>query len=105
LVGEGNEVPHVDLIIGPRGSGAETAFCIALTNQKRGDNSLLSIGGPNLMTKPPTVMFNKVDIKNAKQAVQMFGSAQSGVAAAVADSTSKSACNSEGDKHEDLCLG
>jgi 5,6,7,8-tetrahydromethanopterin hydro-lyase len=29
LVGEGNEVAHVDLIIDPRGSGAETAFCIA----------------------------------------------------------------------------
>ncbi len=66
LVGEGNEVAHVDLIIGPRGSGAETAFCIALTNQKRGDNALLSVMAPNLMTKPPTVMFNKVDIKDAK---------------------------------------
>jgi len=54
LVGEGNEVAHVDLIIGPRGSDAETAFCIALTNQKCGDNSLLSIVAPNLMTKPPT---------------------------------------------------
>lgn len=43
LVGEGNEVAHIDLIIGPRGSGAETAFCIAPTNQKRGDNSLLSV--------------------------------------------------------------
>ncbi len=86
LVGEGNEIAHVDLIIGPRGSGAETAFCIALTNQKRGDNALLSVIAPNLMTKPPTVMFNKVDIKNAKQAVQMFGPAQCGVAAAVADS-------------------
>jgi len=86
LVGDGNEVAHIDLIIGPRGSGAETAFCIALTNQKRGDNALLSLIAPNLMTKPPTVMFNKVDIKNAKQAVQMFGPAQSGVAAAIADS-------------------
>jgi len=86
LVGEGNEVAHVDLIIGPRGSGAETAFCIALTNQKRGDNALLSVVAPNLMTKPPTVMFNKVDIKHAKQAVQMFGPAQCGVAAAVVDS-------------------
>lgn len=86
LVGDGKEVAHIDLIIGPRGTGAETAFCIALTNQKRGDNALLSLVAPNLMTKPPTVMFNKVDIKNAKQAVQMFGPAQSGVAAAVADS-------------------
>lgn len=86
LVGDGNEVAHVDLIMGPRGSGAETAFCLALTNQKRGDNALLAVIAPNLMTKPPTVMFNKVDIKNAKQAVQMFGSAQCGVAMAVADS-------------------
>ena len=26
LVGDGNEVAHIDLIIGPRGSPAETAF-------------------------------------------------------------------------------
>jgi 5,6,7,8-tetrahydromethanopterin hydro-lyase len=37
------------------------------------------------MTKPATVMFNKVTIKGAKQAVQMFGPAQRGVAMAVAD--------------------
>lgn len=40
---------------------------------------------PNLMAKPATVMFNKVTIKGAKQAVQMFGPAQRGVAMAVAD--------------------
>ena len=34
LVGEGNELAHVDLIMGPRGSAAETAFCTTLTNQK-----------------------------------------------------------------------
>ena len=28
LVGDGNEVAHIDLIIGPRGSPAETAFAI-----------------------------------------------------------------------------
>ena len=27
LVGEGNEVAHIDLLIGPRGSAVETAFC------------------------------------------------------------------------------
>ncbi len=86
MVGEGNEVAHVDLLMGPRGSAVETAFCLTLTNQKRGDNALLAVVAPNLMAKPPTVMFNKVDIKNAKQAVQMFGVAQAGVAKAVADS-------------------
>jgi len=85
LVGEGNEVAHIDLIIGPRGSPAETAFANALTNQKDGFTTLLAVVAPNLLTKPATVMFNKVTIKGAKQAVQMFGPAQRAVAMAVAD--------------------
>ena len=36
--------------------------------------------------KPDTVLFNKVTIKGAKQAVQMFGPAQAAVARAVVDS-------------------
>ena len=86
LVGDGNEVAHIDLIIGPRGSAAETAFCNSLTNNKHGFTSLLAVVAPNLVAKPATVMFNKVTIKGAKQAVQMFGPAQRGVAMAVADS-------------------
>src|SRR5690349_18155984 len=85
LVGEGNEVAHIDLIIGPRGSPAETAFANALTNIKDGFTSLLAVIAPNLLTKPATVLFNKVTIKGAKQAVQMFGPAQRAVAMAVAD--------------------
>src|SRR5258707_1821125 len=85
LVGEGNEVAHIDLIIGPRGSPAEDTFCRTLTSQREGVNGLLAVIAPNLATKPNTVMFNKVTIKGAKQAVQMFGPAQYGVAKAVAD--------------------
>ena len=85
LVGDGNEVAHIDLLIGPRGSAAETAFANALVNNKDGFTSLLAVVAPNLLTKPATVMFNKVTIKGAKQAVQMFGPAQRAVAMAVAD--------------------
>jgi len=85
LVGEGNEVAHIDLMIGPRGSAAESAFANCLTNNKDGFSSLLAVVAPNLMVKPATVMFNKVTIKGSKQAVQMFGPAQRGVAMAVAD--------------------
>ncbi|MFZ0692925.1 MAG: formaldehyde-activating enzyme, partial [Alphaproteobacteria bacterium] len=85
LVGDGNEVAHIDLILGPRGGSAETAFMLTLTNQKEGVNGLLAVLTPNLMCKPATVMFNKVTIKGAKQAVQMFGPAQAGVAQAVTD--------------------
>ncbi len=86
LVGEGNEVAHIDLLIGPRGSAAETAFANALTNNKDGFTTLLAVVAPNLLVKPATILFNKVTIKNAKQAVQLFGPAQHGVAKAVADS-------------------
>jgi 5,6,7,8-tetrahydromethanopterin hydro-lyase len=85
LVGDGNEVAHIDLIMGPRGSAAETAFCNGLVNNKDGFTALLAVVAPNLAVKPNTMMFNKVTIKGAKQAVQMFGPAQRGVAMAVAD--------------------
>jgi len=86
LVGDGNEIAHIDLIVGPRGSAAESAFANALTNNKDGFTALLAVIAPNLPCKPNTVMFNKVTIKGAKQAVQMFGPAQAAVARAVADS-------------------
>jgi 5,6,7,8-tetrahydromethanopterin hydro-lyase len=85
LVGDGNEVAHIDLIMGPRGSAAETAFCNALTNNKHGFTTLLAVVAPNLLCKPATILYNKVTINNANQAVQMFGPAQHAVAKAVAD--------------------
>ncbi len=85
LIGDGNEVAHIDLIIGPRNSAAEAAFCNALTNNKDGFTSLLALVAPNLATKPNTLLYNKVTIKGATQAVQMFGPAQRAVAMAVAD--------------------
>jgi 5,6,7,8-tetrahydromethanopterin hydro-lyase len=86
LVGDGNEVAHIDLVIGPRGSAAETAFVSALSNNKDGFTTLLAVIAPNLLCKPNTILFNKVTIKDARQAVQMFGPAQYAVAKAVADS-------------------
>ncbi len=105
LVGEGKEVAHIDLIMGPRGSNAETAFCIALTNQKRGDNALLALVAPNLMAKPYTVMFNKVEIKNEKQATQMFGPAERGVAKAVVDSVKEGVIPMDEAENTFICVG
>ena len=86
LVGDGNEVAHIDLVIGSKSGPAGTAFCNALTNNKDGFTTLLAVVAPNLPCKPNTILFNKVTIKNAKQAVQMFGPAQTAVAQAVTDS-------------------
>jgi 5,6,7,8-tetrahydromethanopterin hydro-lyase len=86
LVGEGNEVAHIDLLIGDKTGPVGIAFANALANQSAGHSNLLAVLTPNLAVKPSTVLITKVTIKGAKQAVQMFGPAQYAVAKAVADS-------------------
>jgi len=86
LAGEGNEIAHIDLLIGTKDGPVGEAFANALTRQSEGHNNLLAVLTPNLAVKPATVMVTKVTIKGMRQAVQMFGPAQSAVAKAVADS-------------------
>ena len=86
LAGEGNEVAHIDLLIGSKDGPVGAAFANALARQSEGHSNLLAVLEPNLAVKPATVMVTKVTIKGARQAVQMFGPAQAAVAKAVADS-------------------
>lgn len=85
LVGDGNEVAHIDLLIGEKDGPVGTAFANALANQAQGHSNLLAVLTPNLAVKPATVMITKVTIKGARQAVQMFGPAQYAVAKAVTE--------------------
>jgi 5,6,7,8-tetrahydromethanopterin hydro-lyase len=89
LKGEGNEVAHIDLIIGDKDGPAGMAFANAIANQSAGHSCLLAVLEPNLAVKPSTVMITKVTIKGAKQAVQMFGPAQYAVAKAVTECVSE----------------
>lgn len=102
LAGEGDEVAHIDLLIGSKDGPVGQAFANALANQSAGHNNLLAVLTPNLMVKPVTVLVTKVTIKGMTQAVQMFGPAQYAVAKAVAD------CVADGtipqDQAEDLCI-
>ena len=102
LVGEGNEVAHIDLIIGSKSGPAGQAFLNALSNQREGHNTLLAVVSPNLPAKPDTILFNKVTIKGAGQAVQMFGPAQAAVARAVVDSVSSGVIPR--DRADDYCI-
>src|SRR5215475_6732394 len=85
LAGDGNEIAHIDLLIGSKDGPVGVAFANALARQSEGHSNLLAVLTPNLLAKPATVMITKVTIKGAKQAVQMFGPAQAAVAKAVAD--------------------
>jgi 5,6,7,8-tetrahydromethanopterin hydro-lyase len=102
LVGEGPEIAHIDLLIGKKGGAVEQAFVTALASPAKGHTPLLAVLEPNLPTKPSTLMVNKVTIKNAAQAILMFGPAQAAVAKAVMD------CVSDGlipeDQAEDILI-
>ena len=86
LVGEGNEVAHIDLMIGDKQGPVGQAFSHALSNLSMGHTPLLAVIRPNLPPKPHTVIVPKVTIKNLEDAGKIFGPAQSAVAKAVADS-------------------
>ena len=102
LVGDGNEVAHIDLLIGSKDGPVGEAFAGALLNQKEGHTNLLAVVAPNLPAKPDTIMANKVTIKGEKQVGQIFGPAQAAVARAVVDSVSEGVIP-EGDV-DDLCI-
>ena len=102
LVGDGNEIAHIDLIIGSKSGPTGAAFTQALSRNTDGFTTLLAVVTPNLPCKPDTVLFNKVTIKGAKQAVQMFGPAQAAVARAVVDSVESGVISK--DKADDLCI-
>ncbi|MGZ8482143.1 MAG: formaldehyde-activating enzyme [Candidatus Limnocylindria bacterium] len=102
LVGDGNEVAHIDLLIGSKDGPVGDAFAGALLNQKEGHTNLLAVVAPNLPAKPDTIMANKVTIKGEKQVGQMFGPAQAAVARAVVDSV-RDGVISEAEA-DDLCI-
>ena len=89
LTGDGNEIAHIDLMIGSKNGPVGTAFANALANQSDGHTNLLAVLEPNVAVKPSTVMITKVTIKGMRQAVQMFGPAQAAVAQAVCDAVSQ----------------
>ena len=62
LVGDGNEIAHIDLIIGSKSGPVGAAFTQALSNNKDGFSTLLAVVTPNLPCKPDTLLFNKVTI-------------------------------------------
>ena len=85
LVGEGNEVAHIDLLIGDKSGPVGEAFAAGMTNLSVGHTPLLAVIRPNLPPKPHTLIVPKVTIKNFEDVGKIFGPAQAAVAKAVAD--------------------
>ena len=85
LIGEGNEVAHIDLLIGDKDGPVGKAFASSISNLSVGHTPLLAVIRPNLPPKPHTLIVPKVTVKNLDDAGKIFGPAQAAVAKAVAD--------------------
>jgi bifunctional enzyme Fae/Hps len=85
LVGKGNEVAHVDLIIGDKEGRVGEAFADGMTKLSRGHTPLIGVIRPNLPAKPYTLIVPKVTVETMEDAGKIFGPAQAAVAKAVAD--------------------
>jgi bifunctional enzyme Fae/Hps len=85
LLGEGNEVAHIDLLIGDKNGPVGKAFATGLSNLSAGHTPLLAVIRPNLPSKPHTLLVPKVTIKDMEDTGKIFGPAQAAVAKAVAD--------------------
>ena len=86
LVGEGNEVAHIDLMIGDKAGPVGQAFANGMTSLSAGHTPLLAVIRPNLPPKPHTLIVPKVTVKNMEDTGKIFGPAQAAVAKAIADS-------------------
>ena len=85
LVGEGNEVAHIDLLMGDKNGPVGEAFASGMSNLSVGHTPLLAVIRPNLPPKPHTLLVPKVTVKNFEDIGKIFGPAQAAVAKAVAD--------------------
>ncbi len=86
LIGEGNEVAHIDLMIGDKCGPIGEAFAAGMSNLSVGHTPLLAVIRPNLPPKPHTLIVPKVTVKNFEDVGKIFGPAQAAVAKSVADS-------------------
>jgi len=102
LIGDGNELAHVDLIIGNKEGPVGTAFATGISQLSMGHTPLLSVIRPNLMTKPSTLIIPKVTVGDLNDASKIFGPAQTAVGRAVADAVEEGLIPK--DQAEDLVI-
>ncbi len=85
LIGEGNNLAHLDVIVGSKNGPVGVSFANALSSPSVGHGGLLAVIRPNLPPKPYTLIIPKVTVSNLDDASKIFGPAQAAVAKGIAD--------------------
>lgn len=85
FVGDGVNAAHINTVLGDRSGPAGSAWATALASPSPGHVPFVAVLQPSLPVKPMTLFVTKSAPANDKHANLIWGPAQAGVAAGVAD--------------------
>ncbi|ARJ04204.1 aldehyde-activating protein [Cnuibacter physcomitrellae] len=85
FVGDGVNAAHINTVAGPRSGPAGTAWATALASPSAGHVPFVAVLAPSLPVKPLTLFVTKSAPAGDEHGNHIWGPAQAGVAAGVAD--------------------
>jgi len=85
FVGEGVNAAHINTVLGHREGPAGTAWATALATPSAGHVPFVAVLRPSLPVKPMTLFVTKAAPANDDHGLLIWGPAQAGVAAGIAD--------------------
>jgi 5,6,7,8-tetrahydromethanopterin hydro-lyase len=85
FIGDGVNAAHVNTVLGHRNGPAGTAWATALATPSAGHVPFVTVLRPSLPVKPLTLFVTKAAPASDRHGILIWGAAQAGIAAGVAD--------------------
>lgn len=85
FVGDGAHAAHINTVLGPRNGPVGTAWASALASPSAGHVPFVAVLQPSLPVQPMTLFVTKAAPESDTHGLMIWGPAQAGVAAGVAD--------------------
>ena len=95
FVGEGVNAAHINTVLGHRDGPAGVAWASALASPSQGHVPFVAVLRPSLPVKPLTLFVTKAAPASAQHGLLIWGPAQAGVAAGVADAVAEGLISDE----------
>jgi 5,6,7,8-tetrahydromethanopterin hydro-lyase len=102
FVGEGANAAHINTVAGPRTGPAGVAWATALGSPSAGHVPFVAVLAPSLPVKPMTLFVTKAAPESDAHGLMIWGPAQAGVAAGVADAVADGILTA--DEAEEHCI-
>lgn len=102
FVGEGVNLAHINTVYGHREGPAGVAWATALATPSQGHVPFVAVVQPGIPAKPMTLFVTKAAPSNDTHGTMIWGPAQAGVAAGVADAVAAGAISEK--TLDDACI-